>query len=157
MQVRRGVVRASLAVVGMGLLLGAGGPPAAQAEAPADRIVVSVTGLRSDGGSVRCSLYDDPDGFPEGQKHVIARTRAVPSGKAATCTFAKPGRGKRYAVVIHHDENDDGKFQRNALGMPLEGYGFSNNVRPVVAAPSFDACAFTFKGGEHAIGVVARY
>jgi uncharacterized protein (DUF2141 family) len=120
-------------------------------------VVVRVTGLRSDSGSVRCSLYDDADGFPEGQKHVVGRARAVPSGKAATCTIAAPGRGKRYAVVIHHDENDDGKFQRSSLGMPLEGYGFSNNVRPVLAAPSFEACAFSFKSGEHAIGIAVIY
>lgn len=157
MQHRRGGARAWLALVVVVGLAGAGATPAARAETPADRIVVRVTGLRSDSGSVRCSLYDDAEGFPEGQKHVVARSRALPSGKGATCTFAAPGRGKRYAVVIHHDENDDGKFQRNALGMPLEGYGFSNNVRPVVAAPSFEACAFTFKSGEHELGVTARY
>ena len=153
----RAVPRASLPVVVVGALVALGAPPLARAESARDRIVVQVSGLRSDSGSVRCSLYDDAEGFPEGQKHVVGRARALPSGKAATCTFGAPGRGKRYAVVIHHDENDDGKFQRNAVGVPLEGYGFSNNVRPVLSAPSFEACAFSFKGGETAVGITARY
>lgn len=122
-----------------------------------DKIIVKVTGLRSDSGSVRCSLYDDADGFPEQQKHVVARVRAVAKDKVATCTFKSPKRGQKYAAVIHHDENDDGVFQRSTLGLPLEGYGFSNNVRPVLSAPSFEACQFSFSGGQTSLTINARY
>lgn len=137
----------------------AAAPAPVQADSPPveDKIVVRVTALRNNSGSVRCALYNDADGFPTSQKHVIARSRAVPADKAATCTFAKPASGKKYAVVIHHDENDDGQFQRNALGMPLEGYGFSNNVRPVVSAPSFADCAFSYAGGKHSIQIKMLY
>lgn len=145
------VVAAAFGALAAPSLVRADSPPAE------DKIVVRVTALRNSSGSVRCSLYDDADGFPTSQKHVIARTRAVPSDKSATCTFSTPSRSKKYAVVIHHDENDDGQFQRNALGMPLEGYGFSNNVRPVVSAPSFSECAFTFSGGKHSLQISARY
>lgn len=156
--------RLFIRALGVVVVLGAAGaaglvatPRSAQAEAPKDRIVVAVTGLRNSSGSVRCSLYDDPEGFPTEQKHVVAKTRAVPSSASATCTFSAPAKGKSYAVVIHHDENDDGKFQRNAIGLPLEGYGFSNNVRPVLSPPSFAACQFSFKGGETSLGITARY
>lgn len=127
-------------------------PPVAE-----DRIIVKVTGLRSDSGSVRCSLYDDPAGFPTDQKHVVARVRAVPKDKTATCIFKSPKRGQKYAAVIHHDENDDNVFQRNALGMPQEGYGFSNNVRPVLSAPSFEACQFSYGGGQTSLSITTRY
>jgi uncharacterized protein (DUF2141 family) len=30
----------------------------------------------------------------------------------------------------------------NFLGMPTEGYAFSNDIRPFLSAPSFDSCAF---------------
>ena len=122
-----------------------------------DKIVIKVTGLRNDNGSVRCSLYDDAEGWPEGQKHVVARVRAVPKDKTVTCTFKSPKKGQKYAAVIHHDENDDGVFQKSALGLPLEGYGFSNNVRPVLSAPSYEACAFTYAGGATSMGIGARY
>lgn len=134
-------------------------PSALRADSPPaeDKIVVKVTGLRNDNGSVRCSLYDDADGFPEQQKHVVARVRAVPKDKVATCTFKSPKKGQKYAAVIHHDENDDGVFQRSTLGLPLEGYGFSNNVRPVLSAPSFEACQFSYAGGATSLSITTRY
>ena len=137
--------------------------PVAQADdhppvetAPGGGIVVRVHGLRSDRGSVRCKLFDSADGFPE-RAHVIATVRVVPSGREAVCAFAAPARGGQYAVVIHHDENDDDVFQRGIFGVPLEGYGFSNNVRPVLSAPSFAACSFRYAGGASGLDVSARY
>lgn len=134
-------------------------PSAVHADSPPaeDKIVVRVSGLRNDSGSVRCSLYDNAEGFPTDQKHVVARVRAVPKDKGATCTFKSPKRGQKYAAVIHHDENDDGVFQRGPLGIPLEGYGFSKNVRPVLSAPSFESCQFLFAGGLIDQSVTALY
>lgn len=36
-----------------------------------------------------------------------------------------------YSVAIFHDQNNDGICNTNKLGIPTEGYGFSNNVKPV--------------------------
>ncbi|OBX24951.1 uncharacterized protein (DUF2141 family) [Gelidibacter algens] len=48
-----------------------------------------------------------------------------------------------YAISLYHDENSDNKFNRNFLGIPKEGYGFSNNVKPRFSAPSFEDCKFS--------------
>ena len=123
--------------------------------ATADEIVVGFTSLRNDTGMVRCSLYDDGDAFPEGQAHVIARAVARPSAHA--CVFRGVARAHDYAVVLHHDENNDAIFQKNALGIPAEGYGFSNNAKPMLSAPSFDACKFHFAEGDLALQIAMRY
>ena len=34
-----------------------------------------------------------------------------------------------YGVAIYQDENGNGKHDKNALGVPKEPYGFSNNAR----------------------------
>jgi uncharacterized protein (DUF2141 family) len=34
-----------------------------------------------------------------------------------------------YAVSVHHDEDDDGRFGRNFIGMPTEGVGISGTRR----------------------------
>lgn len=47
-----------------------------------------------------------------------------------------------YAVSLYHDENSDNKCNRNFLGIPKEGYGFSNNIRPKLSAPSYQDCKF---------------
>lgn len=147
----------TLTLLGAAAAAGLSAPHAAGADPASDKIVVRVSGLRNSTGSVRCSLYDHPEGFPIEQKHVVARSRGTPAEKKATCTFTPRKTGKKYAVVIHHDENDDGKFQRNAVGLPQEGYGFSNNVRPVLSPPTFEACEFPFKGGQTNVDITARY
>jgi uncharacterized protein (DUF2141 family) len=48
-----------------------------------------------------------------------------------------------YAISLYHDENSDNKCNRNFLGIPKEGYGFSNNVKPKFSAPSFEDCKFS--------------
>lgn len=47
----------------------------------------------------------------------------------------------RYGVVVIHDENSNMKLDRNFFGVPKEGFGFSNNPRVVVSAPSFQAAS----------------
>lgn len=147
-------------LLSLGLAMLATGRPgwtsdAEQAGMP--RLAVRVNSLRSAAGVVRCSLYDGPDGFPQNTQRVIARSVASVRGGVAVCAFDGVEPGRDYAVVIHHDENADNVFQRNFVGLPMEGYGFSNNVWPLLAAPSFAACRFHFGGGAQSVGVTARY
>ncbi|WP_348675736.1 DUF2141 domain-containing protein [uncultured Abyssibacter sp.] len=46
----------------------------------------------------------------------------------------------RYAVIVMHDENDNGEFDMNFMGIPKEGYGYSNNPR-VMRKATFDEAA----------------
>ncbi len=148
---------ASLALAG----LMAGARPVAADPIPTpvavdDKIVVVVHGLRNNHGSVRCTLYNGAQNFPE-HGPIVARVRTVPAANGARCVFARPERGHDFAVVVHHDENDDAVFQRGMFGIPLEGYGFSNDVRPVLSPPSFTQCRFHFQGGTSILRVAALY
>lgn len=51
-----------------------------------------------------------------------------------------------YALTLFHDENSNGKLDKNLLGAPKEPYGFSNNPRVVFKAPGFDKCSFKVSG-----------
>src|SRR3954466_11654529 len=75
--------------------------------AATDELVVKVSDLRSDDGTVRCFLYDSGDEFPDSKKHVIANAVALPSTHAGTCRFAGIARDHDYAIVTLHDENND--------------------------------------------------
>ena len=54
--------------------------------------------------------------------------------------------------MITHDENGNGKLDTNITGMPLEGYGFSNNPQ-VMRKPTWDEARFTVTGSDLAIDV----
>ena len=109
-------------------------------------IKVVVTGMRNDNGKLGCSLFNGPDGFPRDGSKVFRREWApsIKNGRGE-CFFSGLPAGD-YAVTIFHDENGNGKFDMNWMGMPLEGYGFSNNVKPMLKAPNFDECKFHYDG-----------
>ena len=43
-----------------------------------------------------------------------------------------------YAVVVVHDENDNGMLDTGFLGFGGESIGYSNDARPLLGRPSFD-------------------
>jgi uncharacterized protein (DUF2141 family) len=117
---------------------------------------VHVIGLRNDHGDVRCSLFSSAQGFPSDSDNRATTVIAPIANLTAVCAFAGLAPGV-YAVVLFHDENADGKFNRNWIGLPEEGYGFSNNARVYLRPPSFKAASFSFAGGTLDTQIKIRY
>ena len=65
---------------------------------------------------------------------------------ATRCDFEEISPGT-YALSIIHDENMNGRLDTNWLGIPNEGYAFSNDVKVFLAAPSFSVASFQYDGG----------
>ena len=118
---------------------------------------VRLDGFRSNNGKPHCTLYNDPAAFPSHDEKAVQKSEAPSiANKSAEVDFSGLAPGK-YAMVCFHDENNNGKFDENALGMPKEGYCFSNNVKPRFSAPNFDQCAFDYKGGDQSIAITMLY
>jgi uncharacterized protein (DUF2141 family) len=121
----------------------------------AEKVAVTVSGLHSDRGVVRCGLYSGAESFPKpGQESrgVIANI----TGQQATCVFdgVKPG---TYAVAAFHAENNETQMQYDLFGKPKEGYGFSRNPRSSFGAPAFSAASFDYAGGAQAVPIRLQY
>jgi len=99
-------------------------------------LTVEVAGLRSADGNVRVALchtlhcYEEQEGF---LKEAVVKA-ALPSVQV-TFGGLPPG---EYTVMMFHDEDADGKFDRNFLGLPQEGFGFSRDGRPVFSEPDYE-------------------
>jgi uncharacterized protein (DUF2141 family) len=117
---------------------------------------VHVIGLRNDHGDVRCSLFSSAEGFPSDSDNRATTVIAPIANLAAVCAFAGLAPGV-YAIVLFHDENADGRFNRNWIGLPEEAYGFSNNARVYLRPPSFKAASFSFAGGTLDTQIKLRY
>ena len=50
-----------------------------------------------------------------------------------------------WAVLSYQDENDNGKLDRNVLGIPKEPYAFSRDARGRFGPPSFEDAAFELR------------
>ena len=53
-----------------------------------------------------------------------------------------------YAVSVFHDENEDGQINQGGFGIPLEGFGFSQNPSITTRAPEFSETAIIVVGAE---------
>ena len=101
-------------------------------------------------------LYaNDEAGFLK-QKGRVQRVRVSASAPVTNACLGAPAAGA-YAVVLYHDENSDQKFNRTIFGMPSEGFGLSNNVRPRLSAPSLESVLIQAPEGEIPIRVQMRY
>jgi uncharacterized protein (DUF2141 family) len=119
-------------------------------------ISANVGPLRTSQGSVACRLYTSGEGFPLTTIGTTTRRIKVTSD-AARCVFEKLPPGT-YAIMVHHDENDNRKMDKNLLGMPLEGYGASNNRTYALSAPTWDESKFVVEAGKpRTLAIALRY
>ena len=104
------------------------------------RVVVVVRSLRSDVGQVVAAVYTSPRGWLD-EDSAVDDCRAPIRNGEARCVFEVPA-GAQIAFCGMHDEDGDGAFDRDFLGLPQEGYAFSNDAREPFGPPSFQAAAF---------------
>ena len=119
-----------------------------------DDLTVIVSGCKSQKGQLFIALYDDKDEFPIFGKQLIGEIVPLSKKPRHEFTFKKLV-NKTYAIAVFHDINSNGKLDRNALGLPLEPYGFSNNARNTFSAPSFSQASFVH-GEEQSISISVR-
>lgn len=140
-------------ITGLAALAGLAAPQRAGADGA--RVVVEVEGLRSNRGAVLGALFRSRDGWTE-EGREIATCRADIDGRTATCVLSDVAPGT-YAFAFLHDEDGDGALDRDWIGLPSEGFGFSNDAAPVLGPPSFESASFRHAGSETDLHVRARY
>lgn len=113
---------------------------------------VSIREARSQDGQFQVALVDAA-GYAGGTAPIAARLLA-PAGDVTHVRFDGVPAG-RYALMVIHDENGNGTLDTNLVGMPVEGYGFSNNPR-VMRKPTFDEAAFDVGADALALDVAIR-
>ncbi|SUZ28384.1 DUF2141 domain-containing protein [Xanthomonas euroxanthea] len=114
---------------------------------------VVISGLRSQQGQLRIAVIATATQLDGAQPPVQAQTVPI-KGSAPHVQFKNLAPG-RYAVMVNHDENANGKLDTNLIGMPLEGYGFSNNPTGM-RKPSFDEIVFDLPASGKRLSVQMR-
>jgi uncharacterized protein (DUF2141 family) len=116
------------------------------AESPCPGIHVKILNIRNSTGTVACALFKSRKGFPNEFLKFATNIMIIRIRKSrARCDIQDIPPGT-YAMAAVHDENMNGKLDTNWMGIPKEGYGFSNNAKALLAAPSFSAASFRYDG-----------
>jgi uncharacterized protein (DUF2141 family) len=133
--------------LGLALALTATGAGAAE-------LVITVENIRNAKGDMRVSVYSSPAEWPDKSARDHDQAQKARAGSVVFRYDLPPG---TYAVNGLHDENGNGKMDTDFFGIPKEGYCFSNNVRPVLSAPSFESASFKLPPDGAAIAMRMMY
>ena len=126
------------------------GRPAATAE-----LALSLAGIRGDLGQVMIAVFDRAAAFRSRTGAVATIRVRARKGGLSLCLGGLPP--ARYAVSAFHDEDGDGELDANMLGIPTEGYGFSNGAVGAMGPPSFADAAVAVDGGRRVLPIRLTY
>ncbi|MGL5871880.1 MAG: DUF2141 domain-containing protein [Xenococcaceae cyanobacterium] len=119
-------------------------------------ITVQIDGLKEAKGQICFSLFASSKGFPDSSGNALQAQCILVAERSPRLTIENLNVGN-YALAVFHDANQDGKLNRNFLGIPSEGFGFSQNPVIQTGPPKFQESAVLITGTKTNLQVQLRY
>jgi uncharacterized protein (DUF2141 family) len=113
-------------------------------------LTINISGFPSSDGFAMVALNNSAESYKVGEDAAIASTKTRVSDQQAQVVFTNLPYGW-YGISIYHDENSNGTMDKNALGVPKEAYGFSNNARGFFGKPDYEDVKFELNSPEKQI------
>lgn len=108
------------------------------------QLELSVSNIDPAEGELYIAVYDNEKAFLNADEAVLVEKIAV---QAATESLTLPALAEgEYAISIFHDLNGNARLDLNAMGIPQEPYGFSNNAMGRFGPPKFKQAKFKLEG-----------
>lgn len=105
---------------------------------------ISIEGIQKNKGKILLALYDSEKPFPSEYKKAVKSVEGIPQNGKCKFLITDLKKGK-YAFSLFHDVNGDNKLNTNLIGIPKEGYAFSNNAKGKFGPPDFNEASFVLK------------
>ena len=122
--------------------------------ASAATLTIQITEISEPKGKLMVKLVASGAAYAGEQKPTAVQAVDVTSKTPISLKFADLAPGT-YAVMVMQDENGNGQLDSNMVGIPKEGYGFSNNPR-VMRKPTFDESKFVVTEADQQIKIEIR-
>ncbi len=119
-------------------------------------LTVEITNIKSKKGKIALAVFTNNDDFKK-EKPFLDETYSKADLKCGTMTIKlklKPG---VYGITVLDDKNNDGKMEYNFIGMPKEGYGFSNFTDRILSRPEFKKFDFVIGENDKTVYVKMKY
>lgn len=102
------------------------------------KLTVAVSGLKNNTGTVKIGLYNSDGTF---LKKTYKSAGSEIKNNKVVVTFDNLPAGE-YAISTYHDENNNGKLDKNMMGIPSEDYAASNNAKGFMGPPAYKDAKF---------------
>jgi uncharacterized protein (DUF2141 family) len=116
---------------------------------------ITIKDLRNRKGALIFGVFSQSEGFPNiEKKSVYWEVRDASSENLTFTAYLPPG---KYAASVLHDENKSGEMDKGFGGLPLEGYGVTNNPKPKMRAATFNEATFTLPAEGKELTISVQY
>ena len=102
-------------------------------------VKVVIEGVRSEKGKLVLAVFKDQEGFKN--KRPIKRVELNKSELEGSEIVLSLDKGN-YGISVLDDENNNNKMDYSFIGIPKEGFGFSNYYHKGLSKPHFDKFKF---------------
>lgn len=106
----------------------------------AHELVLNIDKIAKTKGVMMIALYNSADGYNNNTNTFSGQKIAV-TQNTLSVNFGDVPAGD-YAIKLYQDENENGEIDKNLIGIPTEGYGFSNNGG-AMGQPDFKDATFS--------------
>jgi len=91
----------------------------------AHNLTLTLDNIEVERGKLMVALYQGEKSYQASDSPIASLMKPV-TASSHSLIFTDLTMGE-YAIKVFHDENSNGVLDTNILGIPSEGYGFSNN------------------------------
>ncbi|MDJ1479060.1 DUF2141 domain-containing protein [Cytophagaceae bacterium YF14B1] len=98
---------------------------------------IKVSGIRSEKGKIIVSIFKNAESYESEKpfKRLVFDKKDLTNGSMMVSVPLESG---VYGMAMVDDENNNGEIDKNFVGIPQEGFGFSNFFLTKMKKPAFD-------------------
>lgn len=108
-------------------------------------LTINLSGMQNTNGKVNMALYNNSSSFND--PNLTYRSLFLNCSGSSMTIFLDSLPAGDYAFGIFHDENNNQQIDQNFLGIPTEGFAFSNNAMGNFGPPTWTQAKFTAHTG----------
>ncbi len=119
------------------------------------KLIIVIKNLKNTSGNLNVALYNSYKAFANKSTPFKGASVAV-TDFTMTIRFDSVPPGV-YSIAAFHDEDKNGVLKTNQLGIPVEGYCFSNNIGTSMGPPDYNKIKFVYSGKNRTIALYMTY
>ena len=119
-------------------------------------IIVHLKTLEEPRGDVHIAVFDSEAHFMQAEKRIAGIVVPIKSAETAEIQVGRLPYGS-YAIAVFQDLNNNGKLDKNTLGIPTEPYAFSNNPKAKWRPATFRETRFELRGPQLTLDIDLKF
>ncbi len=120
-------------------------------------LLYEISNLNNSKGNIVVRVFNDQEGFEKDipyKEKIISKQENYMNGVVKAKMFLPKG---TYGIAVVDDENNNYDMDYNLLGMPKEGFGFSEYFHSGLKRPRFSDFSFRFNENTGVIKIRLKY